>query len=297
MAISSEFNTSNDNIKYHITVTEQSTSRSTNTSTINIKVDAWTTVDDEFDYEGTCFVKVDGSQLTASTWSSGSRPIIYGSSTTIFDDNVTISHNSDGTKRIQVAACFELYKNGYVKVSSSFQSFNFILSSLDVAGTKLISVEDVQVTSSTKINIMASVYNNTYTHDLVIKNGNTVVLTLSGISLSDGENEITLSSQDKSTLESYFSSNNLVAFDGVFVLSTYAGQTQVGSSSTAYAIVRTTPGSGTTLVSLRQAGVGIKNSNPQYPLDVNGTVNCTTLIQSTPNMEVRSGHILKILRW
>lgn len=299
MAQSANFSTSNSNIQYHIVVTENSTDVSANTSNVHIVVEAWKLLlDDNSDnFDGECYVKIDGVQQTTATWAAGTHVIGVGTPTVLYEQDIDIAHNIDGTKSIQVAASFELYYMNAVRLSTGFQSFDVTLTDLDVANTELDVVGDIVADAST-VQIISYVHlYKSYLHTLVIKNGNTTVLTLTDVELVDGRNTINLTSEQKSTLTSYLSTNGLSAFHATLILTTLSGSNQVGSTSSAETTVRTTPGTGTALVSFRSAGVGIKKTNPQYPLDVDGTVNCTTLIQSTPNLEVRNGHILKQIRW
>ena len=110
-----------------------------------------------------------------------------------------------------------------------------------LGGTTLSSVSTVTAdASSVKITLKATVYESSYTHTLAIKNGSTTYLTITGISLTKGttDNTITLTSSQRSTLLSAMAS--IKSFTGTFVLTTLSGSTQIGSTSSKTATVQTT---------------------------------------------------------
>ena len=110
-----------------------------------------------------------------------------------------------------------------------------------LGGSVLSSVSTVTAdASSVKITLKATVYESAYTHSLAIKNGNTTYLTITGISLTKGtaDNTITLTSSQRTTLLSAMASTK--SFTGTFVLTTLSGSTQIGSSSSKTATVQTT---------------------------------------------------------
>lgn len=109
-----------------------------------------------------------------------------------------------------------------------------------LGGSTLSSVSTVTADASTvKITLNATVYESSYTHTLVIKNGSTTYLTITGISLTKGtaENTITLTSSQRTTLLTAMSS--IKSFTGTFVLTTLNGSTQIGSTSSKTATVQT----------------------------------------------------------
>lgn len=124
MATSSNFTTSNTYIKYRIVVTENSTSVSDNTSSVNVKVQAWRTNTGYTTYgSGTCYCNINGTNYSQSI--SPSQQITYNSYTELFNKDVTISHNADGTKTIYVSAYID-----HARFSSNSQGFNVTLSTI-----------------------------------------------------------------------------------------------------------------------------------------------------------------------
>lgn len=130
--ISGGFSSSNPYFLYRIVVNETGTNTVNNTSTVNIKVQAYHSMSGTtINYSGSCYVKIDGVSQTSTSWSEGDKPVAFNNYVELFNKDITISHNDDGAKTIQVAACFELYSEGNTKISSSFQSFDVALTALD----------------------------------------------------------------------------------------------------------------------------------------------------------------------
>ena len=87
MATSSNFSTSNQYIKYRIVVTENSYDITNNTSSVNVKVDAWRTNSGYTTYgTGTCYCTIDGTKYSQSI--SSSQEISYNSHTVLFNRTV-----------------------------------------------------------------------------------------------------------------------------------------------------------------------------------------------------------------
>ena len=124
MATSGNFSTSNQYIKYRIVVTENSTSVSDNTSSVNVKVQAWRTNQGYTTYgSGTCYCNIDGTNYSQSI--TPSQKFTYNSYTEIFNRTVTVNHNADGSKTIYVSA----YIN-HNRFSSNSQGFNVTLTNI-----------------------------------------------------------------------------------------------------------------------------------------------------------------------
>ncbi len=124
MATSSNFSTSNTYIKYRIVVTENSTSISDNTSSVNVKVQAWRTNTGYETYgSGTCYCNIDGTNYSQNITSD--QRITYNSYTVLFNKDVTITHNADGKKTIYVSAYIS-----HSRFNSNSQGFNVTLSTI-----------------------------------------------------------------------------------------------------------------------------------------------------------------------
>lgn len=108
-----------------------------------------------------------------------------------------------------------------------------------LGGSVLSSVSALTADNATaKITLSATVYDTSYKHKLVLKDGGTTVLTLTGLSLSNGSNTITLTASQRSSILADMAAKK--SFTGTFELSTFSGSSQIGSTSTKTATVQTT---------------------------------------------------------
>lgn len=124
MATSSNFSTSNQYIKYRITVTENSYDINANKSNITVKVDAWrTNTGYTTSGTGTCYCTIDGTKYSASI--SASQTITHNSHTVLFSKTLDITHDADGKKNIYVSAYIS-----HQRFSSNSQGFNVALTDI-----------------------------------------------------------------------------------------------------------------------------------------------------------------------
>lgn len=108
-----------------------------------------------------------------------------------------------------------------------------------LGGSVLSSVSTLTADNATaKITLSATVYDTSYKHNLILKDGDTTVLTLTGLSLSNGSNTITLTAAQRSSILADMAAKK--SFTGTFELSTFSGSSQIGSTSTKTATVQTT---------------------------------------------------------
>ncbi len=110
-----------------------------------------------------------------------------------------------------------------------------------LGGATINSVNDVTADDATvSIKLNATVQEASYNNTVVLKNGNTTYLTISGLSWSKGtaDRTITLTAAQRTTLLTAMAS--IKSFTGTFELSTYSGSTQIGSTSSKTATVQTT---------------------------------------------------------
>ena len=182
-------------------------------SGVTVKATASTTCD-RFDYS------IDGG----STWTNFSTT----SGTTASKAITGLTPNT--TYSIKVRA---RKKTNQVYGSSAASSVKTL------GGSVISSVSTFTADAATaKITMSVTVSNTSYTHTLVIKNGSTTVLTITGLSLSNGSNTITLTAAQRSTVLAAMSA--LKSFTGTFALTTYSGTTQIGTASSKTATVQTT---------------------------------------------------------
>ena len=182
-------------------------------SGVTVKATASTTCD-RFDYS------LDGG----STWTNFSTT----SGTTASKAITGLTPNT--TYSIKVRA---RKKSNQVYGSSAASSVKTL------GGSVISSVSTFTADAATaKITMSVTVYNTSYTHTLVIKNGSTTVLTITGLTLANGSNTVTLTAAQRSTVLAAMSA--LKSFTGTFALTTYSGSSQIGNTSEKTATVQTT---------------------------------------------------------
>ena len=180
---------------------------------VTVKATASTTCD-RFDYS------IDGG----STWTNFSTT----EGTTASKAITGLTPNT--TYSIKVRA---RKKSNQVYGSSSASSVKTL------GGSVISSVSTFTADAATaKITMSVTVYNTSYTHTLVIKNGSTTVLTITGLTLANGSNTVTLNATQRSTVLAAMSA--LKSFTGTFALTTYSGSSQIGTTSEKTATVQTT---------------------------------------------------------
>ena len=123
MATSGTFSTSNEYIKYNITVNEKSVDTANNTSTVEVYVKCWRT-DTDYTTSGRGMVTctIDG---TAYTNYLDSYDKITHSGIIVFRQTVTITHDPDGMKTIYVSASIN-----HTMFTSSTNGFNVTLTDI-----------------------------------------------------------------------------------------------------------------------------------------------------------------------
>mgnify|MGYP000820506304 CR=1 FL=1 len=125
------------------------------------------------------------------------------------------------------------------KKSNNVDGYSSATTIKTLGGSVISSVSTFTADNATaKLTLSATVYNTSYTHTLVIKNGSTTVLTITGLKLINGSNTITLTAAQRSAVLAAMS--NIKSFSGTFELKTFSGTTQIGNASTKTATVQTT---------------------------------------------------------
>ena len=147
-----------------------------------------------------------------------------------------------------------------------------------LGGSVINSIDTFTADNSTASLILsATVYNTSYTHTLVLKDGSTTVLTLSDLTLVNGSNTITLTASQRSTILSAMSTKK--DYTGTFELETYSGSTQIGNTSSKTATVQTTAANSAPTFS----SFTYKDSNS---VSVDVTANDQILIQGISTLKV-----------
>ena len=250
MATSPTYSTSNQYIKYRIVVTETATSIPNNTSTVNVKVDAWRTNSGyTTDAAGKCYCTINGTSYNSS-WSYGQKPITHNSHTVLFDKTVTIPHNADGSKTIYVSSYIK-----HDKFTSSSNGFNVTLTKIP---------RKAEITAAPDFNDEA---NPTISYTNA---AGTAVDTLQAcISLDNSTDTISYRDIDKSGTAYTF---NLSAADR----STLLAATPDSNALTVYFIVKSIIG-GTTYYSSVAKTMSVINADPVITTATYADTNPTTL--------------------
>lgn len=156
-----------------------------------------------------------------------------------------------------------------------------------LGGSVLSSVSTLTADNATaKITFSATVYDKSYKHKLVLKDSSTTVLTLTGLSLSNGSNTITLTAAQRSSILADMSAKK--SFTGTFELSTFSGSSQIGSTSTKTATVQTTAAnsaptfSGFTYKDTNTTAAGVTGNN-QILIQSVSTLQVTTSAATAKN--------------
>lgn len=123
MATSSAMSTSNQYIKYTISVTQNSQSTANNTSNVTVSVRFYRTNTGYTSYgTGTVYCKINGTQYSAAVDPSKK---ITNSGIVLFTKTLDITHESDGTKKLTCSAWIS-----HDVVTSSEQSYSQALSTI-----------------------------------------------------------------------------------------------------------------------------------------------------------------------
>ena len=127
------------------------------------------------------------------------------------------------------------------KQSNGLYGESAVSSVKTLGGTVLNSVSTLTVdASSPSFNINWTVYDKNYTHSLAIKNGSDTILTITELTGSAGTNNktISLTSSQRTTILNAMST--VQSFSATYVLTTYSGSTQIGSTSFTTGTIQTT---------------------------------------------------------
>lgn len=176
------------------------------------------------------------SSATADVWqysTNGGSSWTQFSTTASTSASVTITSLSPNTSYTVRVRARRQYNHVYGTSGSSTVK--------TLGGAVVNSVNTVTADNATvSIIINVTVYEASYTNTLVLKNGSTTILTISGLSWSKGtaNRTVTLTSAQRTTLLNAMAS--IKSFTGTFAVSSYSGSTQIGSTSSKTATVLTT---------------------------------------------------------
>ena len=162
MATSGAMSTTNDKIKYKITVTQNSQSVANNTSNVTVSVRVYRTNTGYTTYgTGTVYCTINGTQYTESITSSDK---ITSSGIVVFSKTLNITHNADGSKTLATSA-----RITHDQFSSSNQSYSQALTTIPRATTPTLSASSVNMGASITINMPRA--SSSFDHTLTYKFG------------------------------------------------------------------------------------------------------------------------------
>lgn len=162
MATSSAMSTTNDKIKYKITITQNSQSVANNTSNVTVSVRVYRTNTGYTTYgTGTVYCTINGTQYTEAITSSDK---ITSSGIVLFSKTLNIAHNADGTKTLATSA-----RITHDQFSSSSQSYSQPLTTIPRATTPTLSASSVNMGASITINMPRA--SSSFDHTLTYKFG------------------------------------------------------------------------------------------------------------------------------
>jgi hypothetical protein len=162
MGTSPALSTTNDKIKYKITVTQNSQSVANNTSNVTVSVRVYRTNTGYTTYgTGTVYCTINGTQYTEAITSSDK---ITSSGIVLFSKTLNITHSADGTKTLATSA-----RITHDQFSSSSQSYSQPLTTIPRATTPTVSASSVNMGESITINMARA--SSSFDHTLTYKFG------------------------------------------------------------------------------------------------------------------------------
>lgn len=158
MATSGAMSTSNDRVKYKITITQNSQNVNNNTSNVTVSVRFYRTNTGYTTYgTGTVYCKINGTTYSASVTPDDK---ITNAGIVLFTKTLNISHNADGTKSLTASAWINLN----TPLTSSEQSYTQALTTIPRATTPAVNVSTVALGGSITVSMPRA--SSSFTHTL-----------------------------------------------------------------------------------------------------------------------------------
>lgn len=158
---SGNLDTNNQYVKYTISITENSTSATNNTSNVTVSVRFFRTNTGYETYgTGKVYCTIDGTQYTSSV---GLSQKITNSGINLFTKTLDIKHTSDGSKTLTVSSRISLDLNGSSLTSSS-QSYSHALTKLARNSTISSVTSSVSIDGTNKSTVNITRASDSYTH-------------------------------------------------------------------------------------------------------------------------------------
>lgn len=213
MATSGALSTDNSNIKYKITITQNSQNVAGNTSNVTVSVRFYRTNTGYTTFgSGTVYCKINGTTYSASVTSDDK---ITSGGIVLFSKTLTIAHNADGTKTLTASAWID-----HSQVNSSEQSFSMALTTIPRATTPSVNDSDLNLGES--ITISTPRASSSFTHTLKYSFGGASGTIATGVATSKAW-----------TIPLSLATNIPNATSGklTIICETYNGNTKIGSKS------------------------------------------------------------------
>lgn len=162
MGTSSAMSTTNDKIKYKVTITQNSQNVTNNTSNVTVSVRVYRTNTGYTTYgTGTVYCTINGTQYTEAITSSDK---ITSSGIVLFSKTLNITHNADGKKTLTTST-----RISHDQFSSSAQGYEQDLTTIPRATTPTVSASSVNMGSSITISMPRA--SSSFDHTLTYKFG------------------------------------------------------------------------------------------------------------------------------
>lgn len=194
----------------------------TNTSSVSASIQVYKsgTGSTTGTFSGTLYIDGVGYGVSKyTTWA-------WGTWNTVGSATKTVTHNENGTKAITISG--NLTQSG-TSMAGTYSASN--TATLDTNNRASVLGDIANFGIADTINIATTKYVEAYSDTLVIKAGTTTIKTIT--SITNGYS-LTFSSGEQTSIKALMTSPQIQL---EFILSTYNGATQIGSSSTKYAYV------------------------------------------------------------
>ena len=214
MASSGNFTTTNQYIVFWIEVIQNSQNISNNTSNVTVKVWIKRTNTGYTTYgSGTVFTNIDGVQRNVSITPSQK---ITSTASTIFHQDITVKHNNDGTKilNVQVGISHEMFNS-----SQSSVAFNTSLTTIPRSSSISLSASKIEAGKELTVNITRA--SGSFTHNVYLMFGSSTFTIQNGVATS---------AKGIISLEVLKQIPNATAGLGTVYCDTYNGGTKIGTT-------------------------------------------------------------------
>ncbi len=207
--------TSNDKVNYRIVVTTTSQSIENNTTTMNVKVQAWrNNAGYTTSGSGTCYCRIQGTLYSNAVYDS--QKITQNSYTVLFTKDITIPHNADGSCTLKLSSYIDHYA-----FSTNEQYYNVALPTIPRASNPTLSKTTFDI--GEEITITTNRVSNNFTHD--------ILLLLADGSYSTIASGATDSKKWQTDDLLYRQCPNSPSFSSKICVKTYNGSTYIGEKS------------------------------------------------------------------